>query len=467
MKIKQILAMVTTAALLLVSSHSNAAGFAIIENSASGMGNSFAGGAASAEDASTIWFNPAGMMRLDNEMLAAAHVIVPNAEFTDDGSTTAALMGSGQLDPTNTNRTADGGQNALVPNFYWVNEINKDLKMGFGVNVPFGLGTNYDDDWVGRYHAVKSDVMSLNLNPSIAYKMGAVSLGFGINAQYIHVELTSAIDLGTLCLAQEGTTFPSGYCASIGATPQGSDGFADLSASGWGYGYNLGVLYEVSKDVRVGFSYRSGIDHEVDGKADFSVPGELSFITENTGNFLDTTLTAAVTVPATTSISYFQNINDSVAIMVDYSLTSWSAFDELRVVYDDADSTDGYAAQAPSVTTEEWQDAARFSIGVNYQASDDWLYRFGVALDETPIPSAERRTPRIPGNDRTWISFGVTHQADSERSFSFAYAHLIVDDTAINNTFEASAAAPVLEHTLTGNYEASVDIISAQVSWKY
>ncbi|MDH5517123.1 MAG: OmpP1/FadL family transporter [Gammaproteobacteria bacterium] len=467
MKLTQTLAAVTTVATLLVSTQINAAGFAIIENSASGMGNSYAGGAASAEDGSTIWFNPAGMTRLDNEMMVAAHVIMPDASYTDDGSITAVSMGGTQLDPTNTERTGEGGQNALVPNFFWVNEINKDLKMGLGINVPFGLGTNYDDDWVGRYHGVKSDVMSLNINPSLAYKMGAVSIGLGINAQYINVDLTSAIDLGTLCVAQEGSTFPAGYCASIGATPQGSDGFADLTASGWGYGYNLGLLYEVSKDIRVGLSYRSGIDHEVDGKADFSVPGQLSFIPENTGNFLDTSLSAAVTVPETTSISYFQNISESIAIMIDYSLTAWSTFDELRIVYDDADTTDSFAAQAPSVTTEEWEDSARISIGLNYQATDEWLYRFGIALDESPIPSAERRTPRIPGNDRTWISFGVTHQAEDARSFSFAYAHLTVDNTAINNTFEASAAAPVLEHTLTGNYQASVDIISAQVSWKY
>ena len=172
MKIKQILPAVTTAGMLLVSAQSSAAGFAIIENSASGMGNAFAG-TAGAEDASTIWFNPAGMTRLDDEMLAAAHIIVPTASYTDTGSTISAPMSiitaSSELDPDNTNRTADGGKNALIPNFYMVTEIQKDLKFGLGINVPFGLGTDYDDDWVGRYHGVKSDVMSLNINPSIAY----------------------------------------------------------------------------------------------------------------------------------------------------------------------------------------------------------------------------------------------------------------------------------------------------------
>lgn len=468
MKIKHILPVVTAASLLLVSAQTSAAGFAIIENSASGMGNAFSGGAG-AEDASTIWFNPAGMMRLDDEMMVAAHIILPNASYTDDGSTISAAMdiitASSELDPNNTDRTADGGKNAVVPNLFWVKEIQKDLKIGLGINAPFGLGTEYDDDWVGRYHGVRSDILSLNINPSIAYKTGSFSFGFGVNVQYLAVELTSAIDLGTICTALEPSvinpapTLPTGTCSALGADPQEKDGFADLDADGWGYGYNFGVLFDVNDDIRIGFSYRSNVDHDVEGNADFTVPGELSFLT-NTGNFVDTTLTSSVTLPSTTSISYFQNINEKIAIMADYSITSWSDFEELRIDY--------ASAQGDSLTTQEWEDSARISFGLNYKQSAKWLYRFGIALDETPIPSAERRTARVPGNDRTWITFGVTHKIDKDRTFSLGYAHLIIDDTAINNEFETtSPEAAVLNHTLVGDYEASVDILSAQISWKY
>lgn len=459
MKIKYILPAVTAASLLLVSTQASAAGFAIIENSASGMGNAFAGGAG-AEDASTIWFNPAGMMRLDDEMMVAAHIILPNASYTDDGSTTSLAFGETTLDPSNTDRTAEGGKNAVVPNLFWVKEIQKDLKIGLGINAPFGLGTEYDDDWVGRYHGVRSDILSLNINPSIAYKTGSFSFGFGVNVQYLSVELTSAIDLGTLCTATElSGAFPSGTCSALGADPQEKDGFAELDADSWGYGYNLGILFDVNDDIRIGFSYRSNIDHDAEGNADFTVPGELDFLT-STGNFVDTTLSSSVTLPSTTSISYFQNVNEKIAIMADYSITSWSDFEELRIDY--------ASAQGDSLTTQEWEDSARISFGLNYKQSATWLYRFGIALDETPISSAELRTARVPGNDRTWFTFGVTHKIDKARTFSLGYAHLMVDDTAINNEFETtSPEAAVLNHTLTGNYEASVDIISAQVSWKY
>ena len=452
---KRIVPMLMASAAIFGATELSASGFAIIENSASGMGNSFAGGAAIADDASTIWFNPAGMTRLDNEMLAAVHIIMPEADYTDTGSTSAL---GGSLDPSNTDRSGGAGRHALVPNFYWVMELQKDLKLGLGINAPFGLATEYEDDWVGRYHAVLSDTKTLNINPSIAYKMGNLSLGFGVSAQYIDVNLTSAIDLGSACVGAELVNqLPPGTCAAVGATPQGKDGFADLEADGWAYNWNVGVLFEISDDARVGFSYRSGMDHEVDGNADFTVPGDVSFLTAS-GNFVDTTLSAAVTLPSITSLSYFQNINEKIALMADYSVTSWSDFEELRIEYD--------SVQADTATTEDWEDSARISLGMNYRASEKWLYRFGVALDETPIPSPERTTPRIPGNDRTWISFGVTHQIDKDRSFSVGFAHLIIDDTDINNTYEAPTA-PVLEHTLKGTYEASVNILSAQVRWKY
>jgi len=452
MKIRKILPAAAAAGLLVFSAQLSAAGFAIIENSATGMGNAYAG-TAGAEDASTIWFNPAGMTKLENEMLAAGHVIMPTASYTDTGSTAAAPYG-GSLTPVN--NTAEGGANALIPNFYLVKEIQKDLKFGLGVTVPFGLGTDYDDDWVGRYHGVKSHVLSLNINPSIAYKAGSLSMGFGVNAQFVKVELSSAIDLGTVCTA---LGFPPSTC-----TPQNNDGFAELEGESWAYGYNFGLLYDVTEDIRVGLSYRSGIEHDVTGNADFTVPSTLSFVT-GTGSFLDTTLSSSVSLPASASVGYFQNINDQISIMADYTITTWSDFQELRISYADANTTDIYPAQADSVTTQEWEDTSRISLGLNYKSSAKWLYRFGLALDETPIPSAERRTARIPGNDRTWITVGVTHKFDKARTFSLGYAHLMVDDTQINNTFEASS--PILEHTLKGEYKASVDIISAQVSWKY
>ena len=165
-----------------------ASGFAITENSASGMGNAFAGAAASAEDASTIWFNPAGMMKLQgSQVVVGLHVIHPEASFTNKGSTTASgIPLSGGND--------DGGQDALVPNFYWLTGLNERTRFGLGINAPFGLRTEYDDTWVGRYHAVKTELRTLNINPSIAFQANErLALGGGIDILLVNATFTNAM----------------------------------------------------------------------------------------------------------------------------------------------------------------------------------------------------------------------------------------------------------------------------------
>jgi long-chain fatty acid transport protein len=128
----------------------------------------------------------------------------------------------------------------------------------------------------------------------------------------------------------------------------------------------------------------------------------------------------------------------------------------LRIEYDNP-------AQPDSVTTEDWDDSNRYSIGLDYQYSDKMILRTGVALDETPVPSRERRTPRLPGNDRTWLSFGLSYLINPQMSVDVGYSHLFIDDAKIDNEFESSV--PTLNATLEGEYEAEVDIFSAQLNW--
>jgi long-chain fatty acid transport protein len=166
----------------------SAAGFALIEQSGSGMGNAFAGAAATAEDASTVFFNPAGMSRLQGSQFAVAgHVIGVQSSFNGRG--TALFVG--RCTVTGTAIPAD----SMVPNAYYVMPIG-DQDGGIGVNVPFGLTTEYDDSWVGRFQGIKSELMTVNINPSISYRLSdAVSIGAGINYQWAKTELTNAVAL--------------------------------------------------------------------------------------------------------------------------------------------------------------------------------------------------------------------------------------------------------------------------------
>ncbi len=434
--------------LLLTSMAAHGAGFALIEHSASGMGNAYAGAAAIAEDGSTIYFNPAGMTELGDEQISGAiHWVRPRGDFTNSGSSTA----SG--DPLLGDDSRGQGIDGIIPNLYYSKRLESGVMFGFGINVPYGMETSYNDDWVGRYHAVKSKVMSVNFNPSLAWQVNdKLSLGAGINGQYIHIELSNAIDFGSICSG----TMPAATCAAQDADhPQQRDGFAELEADGFNWGYNVGLLYKLQPETRVGFSYRSKITHDVKGDADFTVPSSMAFLTAG-GSFVDTGLRSTVTLPESTSLSFTHQI-DRFTLLFDWSYTRWSRFKELRIEYD--------SAQADSVTTENWQDSRRYAVGLNYQLSSGLLLRSGIAYDETPIPDEIHRTPRIPGSDRLWVALGFGYQIDNHLSIDVGYAHLFVDDSGSDHSFESSVST--LNHTLSGEYEATVNILSAQLNWSF
>ena len=209
-------------------------------------------------------------------------------------------------------------------------------------------------------------------------------------------------------------------------------------------------------DTVFGASYRSEIDLDLSGDADFTVPTSSVYV-NGLGLFLDTGINAGVTLPASLSFSIAHNV-DKITYLADITWTGWSSFEELRIVYDNP-------LQPDTVTTESWEDTLRYSVGFDYQYSDKMVLRSGIAFDETPVPSAELRTARTPGNDRTWLSFGLSYTIDDQSSVDVGYSHLFIDDAQIKNTLETSV--PELNATLTGTYEASVDILSVQWNRKF
>jgi len=219
-----------------------AAGFALIEQNASGLGNAYAGAAAVAQDASTVFFNPAGMTLLpDRQVVIAGHLIKPKAEFS--GTVTPAIGGG---------EGGDAGDWALVPNAYFAFRLTPQVHLGVGLNAPFGLKTEYDSDWIGRYQAIKSEVKTINLNPSIAYKVSdTLSLGAGLNIQWIEAELTNRQPLGL---------------------PPAPVTLLKIKGDDYGWGYNLGALWQLTPATRIGLSYRSEVDYTLDGTSSTSDP---------------------------------------------------------------------------------------------------------------------------------------------------------------------------------------------------
>ena len=231
--------------LLLNVQNVKAAGFQLIEQSVSGLGNAFAGGAAIAEDATTIFYNPAGLTRVPSQFIAGVHFISPSAKFHDEGSSRVnPLIGS-----LGTNNGGDGGVNALVPNIYYSRKIGDKAAFGIGVNVPFGLGTEYPSDWIGRYHAIKSDMKTININPTFAFNLtNNFSLGVGVSAQYIKADLSNAVDQ-KLILASSG--------APLAVWSAATDAYGSMEGDGWGYGYTFWprISFKSSAFIRRGYKF--------------------------------------------------------------------------------------------------------------------------------------------------------------------------------------------------------------------
>ncbi|MDB5840416.1 MAG: transporter [Herminiimonas sp.] len=421
-----------------------ASGFALSEMSAAGVGSANAGGAAAAEDISTIFFNPAGLMRSSGrQFMASGSGIRPSAKFENRGSLSA--LGT----PLAGGNGGDAGTWAFVPALFYAMDAGPGLRFGIGVHAPFGLKTDYEAGWVGRYQALKSELRAVNINPVLAYRPSdSLSLGIGVSAQYIDVELSRAIDFGTICLGALGAA----RCAPAGLLPQAADGKVTVDGSDWGYGFNLGALYAPGPAARFGIAWRSRIIHRLSGDARFERPARLPAPLAAAPAFANTGSRADVDLPELASLSATLELNPKWTLMSDLSWQHWSRFRELRIRFDNG---------APdSVTPQQWRNTFRFAVGVNHHYSDRWKLRSGIAWDQTPVKSAFR-TPRIPDNNRLWLALGAQYRPSQQSAWDIGYAHLFMNDTSINK------AEPPVGGTLIGNYSSDVNILSVQYNYSF
>lgn len=415
---RKAVAVVVGAALGAFAQGAFAGGFGIGTQSGSGVGNAFAGGAAAAEDASVAWFNPAGMSLLPKgkQISAALHMINPSFKFQNQGSTGAfAAPGTGD--------GGDGGDWAFVPNGFFTMDINPQWSFGLALNVPFGLKTEYDNGWRGQLTALKSEIKTLNVNPSVAYKINdRVSVGGGVSVQKIEAELSSFA---------------------------GGAGVSTLSADDVGYGFNLGLMAQVTPATRLGVSYRSSIKYDLEGTATFSAAPA--------GN---SNVAADLEVPDSFSISLFHALNPKWELMGDITRTGWGSIQQLRVV-----RTSGPLSGAVLTTLSfNWKDTWRYSAGANFRWSDQTKLRFGLALDKTPTNDVDR-TARLPDQDRTWLAFGVQRRVSKAGVLELGYAHEFIKDARVNNNvpgFTGCAAG-----CLSGSFENQADIFSIQYSHSF
>jgi long-chain fatty acid transport protein len=362
---KMTLRIVPALLLLAFSGAASAGAFQLWEQNASGLGNAYAGSAAVADNASTVFYNPAGMTQLGSGIQLSVGVagVGPSYEFRDN----SGIKSGG-----------NAGGWAAVPNAYLSGQVTKDLFLGLGISAPFGLATEYDAGWAGAARAIKSEIKTVNINPSLAYRVSdKVSLGFGLNYQKIDAELTNSV-----------------------VRLQGDD-------AGWGW--NAGALFTLSPAMRVGVSYRSAVKYSLSGEASSAVPA------------LNGSINADVKLPDTFILSVWQQVSDRWEAMGDLSYTRWNSVRSLNVT--------GLAV--PVSETFNYENSWRFAWGAGYKASDKAKLKFGIAFDRTPVRD-EYRTARVPDSNRLWLSLGGQWNAGSYGKFDLGYSYLYVLDPSIS-----------------------------------
>jgi long-chain fatty acid transport protein len=402
-----------------------AAGFLIRENSAAAVGMSYAGTGSRADAAETAFANPAGMTRLtSDEVESGGAVIVPDFRFS--GSATA--FGA----PISGNTGGNSGRVAGVPNLYGVLAISDKWKAGLAVTVPFGNTSVYDSAWYGRYLGIKTSALSYDINPSVAYQItDTLSVGAGFSAQYLKLDVTSAIDQSILA----GAPVP--------------DATYRFNAHDWSYGFNLGVLLQVSETTRVGAYYRSQIDHTINGSLNFSGASPLLGLVNGPAS-------SGVSLPDTAGLSVTSELDPDLSISSEVQFTHWDVFKDVVIK----------SQNVPFDNHENFRNSWMLAVGAAYRLSPHWTVSSGIAWDQTPVTSAFRGVS-LPDTDRYLLGFGTRVELTDSIILDGAYGHSFAFlrpnmDVSANNTDSITHAV-----VLKGRYDIAVDIVAFSAHYKF
>ncbi|MEM8833131.1 MAG: porin [Pseudomonadota bacterium] len=408
-------------------SHANAAGFYIQEQSVKGLGTAFAGSTTSIDDASTIYFNPAGMTKLDPRIQGnlGVHLLIPSADITDTG--TSSALGGVTIGGNPDNPYAP----SPVPNAFLAAPIDiydHQLWFGVGVTAPFGLASEYDTNDFNAFDSTDTELTTINVGPAVAYEVSdKISIGGGIDIQYVDANLEALVDTGVLGL---GT------------------GISKLEGDDISFGYNLGIQIRPRTDTEIGLHYRSRVEHELDGN--ISLSGLAA------GNFNESG-TADLDLPNIATAGVAHDVNDKFRVMSQFTWFGWSSFDEI-----DGETDSG--ANDPDPVVQNYSNTFALALGAEYDLNPQWTLRAGYQFDQTPT-NDQFRTTRTPDGDRNWFSAGATYNFNDRLSIDLAGTYIDIADEEINLQRNDVGAGPTV--TVLGDTEGYVGIVAAAINYKF
>jgi long-chain fatty acid transport protein len=397
--------------LLATAGSAHAAGFMLNEQNAAQTGDFGAGGAAIAEDASTAWFNPAGLVRLDHpQIVTGGNEIVFDTRFSGQ-----VTQNDGGFTATQNVSNISGGTSGFIPFFHFAYPINPNLVAGFSVVTPFGLATDYTTDTYIRYANTETQLKTIDLTPSIGIKLNnKLSAGFGLDIERL--------------LA----TFDSYAGINPTVTP-GADTLSHNVAASWAPGWHVGLLYQPTNTTRFGLTYHSEINHSATGYSLFT--GALAGQSQDdpTNQYYSGNAYADVTLPASTTFSAYHDMNNRWAVMGSVVYTQWNVFNTLtlnNVV--DADAN-GVRKIVAITVPQGFHNTWRASVGTNYKVDEQWLLRTGIGYDESPTNNTDRNL-RLPDGDRYAVAFGAHYQPSKTIGLDGGWTHEFIKPVRINNT---------------------------------
>ncbi len=409
-----------------------AGGLILYEVGTEDVGLAAAGYAARAQDATTVFTNPAGMTRLEgNQFQLGTQVLYSNTKFSNGGS-------SPQLGTGNGGKMV--GDSGWFPggNMFMSYSLSPDVKLGFAVVGNTGLSLKYDDNWVGRYYVQQATLMAASFLPSIAYRVNdKLSVGASVNAMYGYLKSVTGIN---------------------NIAPGAADGKLVVRDTQWGWGGNLGVLYEATKGTRFGLTYSSEVKLDFSAPTQFSglAPG-LSTVLNNRG-LLNANVDLGVNIPQQLMGSAFHTINDRWAVLGNIGWQQWSRFGQVQVGVDSNNPTN-------LTTSVPFKDTWHAAIGAQHRLSDPWRLNFGVAYDTGFQPNGSTVSPLLPTNTTLRLGAGVQNQVSKTFSWGIAGEYGVGGTLNVNK----QGADPTIggRGNLVGSYDDIRNyFVSANFNWK-
>ncbi|WP_024303153.1 OmpP1/FadL family transporter [Pseudogulbenkiania sp. MAI-1] len=419
--------------------------------------------AAEAADASTVFYNAAGMTHLEGTNFSGAlNLVFPDVEYSN---AKGSYPGNGPIAGQTSGKITDDV--VAVPHLYLTHKLNDRVALGLGVYVPFASETEYQRNSVLRYNVNQTGLKTIDINPTIAFKVNEQhSLAAGLIAQYAKASLRQYANFGA-------------FYALMGVPGAGNgthDGYAEVEGDDWGYGFNLAWLWDVSDTTRIGLNYRSKVEHTLSGTAKWTKQppaGAATALNNAPFNYKDSEgAKVDIVTPESLSLHGMHKLDPKWTLFGDVTWTRHSRFDTAVVEYENTKRVAGGFSNK-TILTPRWEDTYKVALGASYQWSDPLQLRFGVAYDQSPVPDDNHRLSTIPDNDRYWFSVGGKYDLSKNSSVNLAYSYIYIKDAKANlNGYcggaDAGSVTCVSSKTsASADYNSHAQIVGVQYNYRF